>query len=130
MEGDFRSDLTAYPSAHGPDFLRAIVEAGDDEVDQFKPDLGLVDGLDSLENRLQLAADIVFIKVFREGLQVNLDGLDNLGQFKERFLADMPTGDDTVFDSPSASFDRGVIHIFIEDHRLGICIGNGGTAIF
>jgi hypothetical protein len=54
------------PTAHPMNHLHVVVDAWDDEVGEFYPDVGLLHGKDSVENGLQMASADAAIDVVAE----------------------------------------------------------------
>jgi len=127
VEGNIGSNLLPDPPTHGPNLFHVVVELGNDQVDKLQPDLALADDLDRLEDGLELSPDIGLIEFLRVSLEVNLNSFHDFGQVEEGLRADVPTGDDTVFNFMTTGLDGCVVHVLKENDGFCVGIRNGWT---
>lgn len=124
MERDVEPDLVFYPPAHFPDFLGAVIQRRNNQIDKLQPDLALANDFYRIKDGLQFSPDIVHVEILTEGFQINLNGIDNLDEVQKGLSIDMPAGDNTILDSLFARLDGRVIHILKENNGFSIGVGN------
>ena len=128
MQRDIRAEAIGHPAGQTLDLLLAVVQCGDEQDDDLIPDARIGQPREGVENRLELSLADVGVERLGEGLQVNLDGRDGFAQVLERRFADEAVGDHHVADAPFARGARAVDHVFTENGRFAVGVGDGSRS--
>src|SRR5437899_2039824 len=98
VQRHFRSQVFQDPFGELAEFARVVVESRDDQVGDFKPNVGLLlQPLQHFQYGLQVSQRNAPVKVFRKRLQVHVGGVDVVVDFVEGVVGDVAVVTITVF---------------------------------
>src|SRR2546422_336246 len=90
VQRHFRSQVFQHPFGELAEFARVVVESRDDQVGDFKPNVGLLlQPLQHIQYWLQVSQRNAPVKVFRKCLQVHVGGVDVVVDFVEGVVGDV-----------------------------------------
>ena len=118
-----------HPGGHLVDLALAVILAGDDEIGDLEPDIGLVlQILQGVEHRGELAFGDVAIEAFGKGLQVHIGGVDLLEETGAGPVGDISRRHRHGLDPDRAAGIGDIGGIFVKDNGVVIGEGDRGTA--
>jgi hypothetical protein len=86
VERDLAADIVQEPLGGKIDVTLAIVERRDDKIDDLQPGSTLPYRNDGVQDRLQACIARLRVELGTEGLEVNLDGVHDVGESDQRIV--------------------------------------------
>jgi len=131
VHGHIRPEMLHHPLRHGVEFLVGVVETGDKQGGNLKPDLGfMLEVFKRVEHRREVRAGELPVELLGEALQVHVGRIHILVELAPWGVAHVAGGHghrlDAVFAAGLGDVD-GVLH---EDHRVVVGVGDAAAAEF
>lgn len=117
------------PAAHLSDHLLIIIEGRDDEVCQLYMYARLMEDLYGVEDRLQMSAAILLVKLIGEIFQIDIGGIGDRRHLLCWLRICIAGSDEDIPKTVLMGKDGGVIRILIPCQWLGIGIGDARTVV-
>ena len=123
------AEMLDHPAGHLVDLPLAIVLAGDDQVGDFEPDIGLVlEITQRVEHRAKLALGHGLVEILGEGFQVDICRIDIAEESGPRLVRQIACRHHDRLHPRFPAGNRHVVSIFMEDDRIVIGEGDGAAA--
>jgi len=113
------------PRRHLAHFLDRIVQRRDNQHDDLRVDPDVGEHLERVEHGRKFPRAHVAVKRLGERLEVDLDGRQVLTEFPQRRLADVTVRDGDAADTHLPPDSGRIVHVLVEDDRLGVGVGDG-----
>src|SRR2546422_4534400 len=131
VQRHFRSQVFQHPFGELAEFARVVVESRDDQVGDFKPNVGLLlQPLQHIQYGLQVSQRNAPVKVFRKCLQVHVGGVDVVVDFVEGVVGDVAIGNHHCVQAVLFGRLADVDHVLAPNGGLVVGEGQRGTSVF
>ena len=131
VQRDFRADGVQHPIAHLAEFVRRIVFAGDDQIGDLEPDVGLVlQPAQRVQHGLQVRVGQLEVELFGKRLQIDIGRVHLAEERFARRRRDVARGDRHRLDAHRPAGPRRVDRVLGPDHRIVVGVGDAHTAQF
>ncbi len=130
MERDVGAEMREDPFGELAGFGRIVVERGDDEIGELKPDAGFVfEPGKHVEDRLQMGEGEFAVEIFGEGFEVDVGGINVVVDVVEGFAGDIAVGDHDGFEAMGLGGFADVNNVFAPDGGFVVGEGDGIAAV-
>jgi hypothetical protein len=130
VERDVGAEMLENPFAELAGFGGIVVEGGDDEIGELKPDVGFVfEPGEHVEDGLEMGERDFAVEILGEGFEVNVGSVNVVVDVVESFARDVAVGDHDGFEAVGLGGFADVNDIFAPDGGFVVGEGDGIAAV-
>jgi len=131
VQRNIRAQIGENPVGEFASFGGIIVERGDHEIGDLKPDVGfLLEPFQSFEHGREMRQRDFSVEMFGQGFEVNVGGVDMVVDVVEGFAGDVAVGDHDGFEAVGLGGLADVDDVFAPDGGFVVGEGDGSAAVF